>query len=121
MLQFFKNLSVRQKIGVVIILLLIPMVTAAVTLVRRVREETNVARTELVGIGYLTSLRDLVEDVAMQRGAANAMLNDDASARERLTSIGAEVDGDFRELEAKDAEAGKILDTGDRLNKIKQH
>ena len=121
MLQFFKNLSVRQKIGVVIILLLIPMVTAAVTLVRRVREETNVARKELVGIGYLTSLRDLVEDVAMQRGAANAMLNDDASARERLTSIGAEVDGDFRELEAKDAEAGKILDTGDRLNKIKQH
>src|SRR5262245_49143 len=104
MLQFFKNLSVRQKIGLIIILLVIPMVTAALTLVRRVGEETNVARKELVGIGYLTSLRDLLEDVAMQRGTANAMLNDDASARERLPSIEDEVNSEFRELEAKDAQ-----------------
>jgi hypothetical protein len=35
MLQFFKDLNVRQKIGLIIILLVIPMVSAAFALVRR--------------------------------------------------------------------------------------
>src|SRR5215831_18133052 len=107
MFQFFEDLSVRQKIALIIIILAIPVVAAAFTLVRRVSEETDIARKELVGIEYLTSIRDLMEDVALHRGTVNAMLNNDASARERLPSLKNEVDWEITELEAKDAKLGR--------------
>jgi len=119
MLQFFKDLNVAQKIGLIIILMVISMVTAAFTLVRRGIEDTNFARKKLVGIEYLMSVRPLMEAIQKHRHTANALLNGDASAREHLASITAESDIAILELEAVEAKAG-ILGTAEPLNKVEQ-
>ncbi|MBA3356841.1 MAG: nitrate- and nitrite sensing domain-containing protein [Pyrinomonadaceae bacterium] len=119
MLQFFKDLNVAQKIGLITILMVIPMVTAAFSLVRRGIEDTDFARKKLVGIEYLMSVRPLMKTLQNHRHTANALLNGDASAREHLASITAESDIAISELEAVQAKAG-ILGTAEPLNKVKQ-
>lgn len=115
-----RNLPIRWKLAIVILLMFIPTLMLCVSFWNIARQSIAQAQGELVGIAYIMPIRRVFEQVAQHRALANAALAGDSGQRERLNSLIPGIEESWRILEELEARQRNSLETATRLQHSKQ-
>jgi methyl-accepting chemotaxis protein len=106
------------KLGLVGLLFLAPLLALVIYLYGKLDGEIRSTETERLGAQQVVSARMIVHALAGHRGGATLALNGDQSAKAKLTTDAAEVDGTFKALSALDTTIGALLKNRDTFAKL---
>jgi methyl-accepting chemotaxis protein len=105
-----KHMKVWQKLGFLGVILLVPLTIFMFKTVAAMRTTgVELARQELLGVEYLSSLQNLLEDVQQHRELMTALLNGEASFAEQLTARQMAIQDDLKRVDAIDGKMGATL------------
>ena len=114
------RLRYLHKFMLIFFLFLVPLLLLSVIELNNLQENIDFVSQERRGVRYVAALRPLLEHMPQHRGAANAFLLGDESFREKMLAKREAVAQDFEALAALDAELGAVLQTGDRLERLRK-
>ncbi len=119
-LNISNQLNLSQKLGGIVLILLMIIIMVTVMLAREKDKAINFASKELSGIEYIVPVQQLSADIAVLRGLTNAYLNGKKSYRNKLVIAHAEVVKDIGVIDAVNARLGKKLQVNSLWLKIKR-
>ncbi len=116
----FQDMPIRQR--VIIITVGMCILTAGLGFSLFTTHQANIlfSEKELVGVEYLTTLRQLWEHLPQHRSLMAAHEGGQGEPRERIISLRTTIDGDLQRLETVDRKLGQTLETAGQLQTIMQ-
>jgi hypothetical protein len=105
------QLKYPQKFSLISLFFLLPLALVLILLIPSLNERIEFTQKEIYGNMYLRPLRRLLEHSLQNKIVAHKYLSGDRSLKEALLNKQAQIDEDFRTLEAVDRELGDILET----------
>jgi twitching motility protein PilJ len=99
----------------------IPIVSLLYSFLSTRQEAIAFAQKELLGVAYLAPLKNLYEHVPQHRGLVAMLLEGQVEQKDRIISVQAAIDSDFKALEAVDQQLGKTLNTTEKLQTLSRH
>lgn len=114
-----KNIRIWQKLSLIAIVLIIPVVVLLFFLLTEQNKAIDFATRERQGVEYLSTLRQLLREVQEHRTYVSAVLGGDASYRNQVQTEQGEIDDAFKQLEVVDAKYNNIFETGNNVPVIK--
>lgn len=114
-----KNIRIWQKLSLIAIVLVIPVVVLLLFLLAEQNKAIDFATRERQGIEYVIVMRQLIREVQEHRTYSSAVLSGNASYRSQVLTEQDEIDDAFKKLEAVDAKYGSLFDTTNDLPVIK--
>jgi len=119
-LNLFKDMPIGLKLGTIVLLMFIPMLSLLYSFVSTKQESIAFAEKELLGTDYLIPLRNLIDHVQQHRGLAGAYLEGAQDQKERAVNLEALIDNDFKTLFTLTEQLGKTLETKTKLPALMQ-
>ncbi|MBD3610167.1 MAG: methyl-accepting chemotaxis protein [Gammaproteobacteria bacterium] len=114
------RLKYPAKFGLITLLMLIPVISLSYLFLNAYEEENAFIEQERLGLQYIVTVRQLVENIPVHRGMSNAYLNGNASLKDKITAQRKKIDTIMTELDSVDSQLGKALRTDGKLNALKQ-
>lgn len=115
----FANLTIKQKLGLVLAVMVIPFATVASLYIQARNVQIEATQNEIAGAEYVNSLRSLVEAVPQHRLLSNTYLIGDTGQRGRAEQQQGAIDRAFSVAEAAAAKHPQ-LEAGERLSQLKR-
>ncbi len=115
----FANLTIKQKLGLVLAVMVIPFATVASLYLQARNVQIEATQNEIAGAEYVNSLRSLVEAIPQHRLATGAVLIGEAGERSRAEQQQAAIDRAFSVVEAAAAKHPE-LEATERLGQLKR-
>src|SRR5205823_2465288 len=120
-LTLFRDMPIWMKVGAITCLMFIPIVSLLYSFLSTRQEAIAFAQKELLGIEYLTPLKNLYEHMPQHRGLVAMYLGGQVEQKERILSAQTAIDTDVKALEAVDQKLGKTLNTTEKLQTLSRH
>ena len=117
-LNVLKNLKIRMKLGAVVFLMAIPMVTLLYLFMASSQRAITFAEQEIKGVDYLVPLKGVLEKIAQHRGLTGVHFGGNAAALGQISSLQPAVDGAIQSLKTVDGKLGDTLQTTEKLTAI---
>jgi methyl-accepting chemotaxis protein WspA len=116
-----RHLKIWQKLLLMGFVFMLPFAMVTWSLVSSINTlGVGVARQELLGLEYETTLLALLKDLQQHRGMANAWLGGDAAFKEPLLARRADIERDLKALDDTDARLGGALRVPGRARTLKE-
>ncbi len=112
------RVSIPFKLVAIIALMVVPVLVSTYFVYSDNQEELEQAESELIGLRYIETLKNVFELVPQHRGITQGVLGGDVSQRPELLRVRGKVDETLEALIALDGEIGRELDSTDRLQTI---
>lgn len=109
-----RAISIRSKLMLTGIILLIPLLVIVQMLVSEKNEAIELVKKELIGLDYLDAVRPLLEHLPEHRGLVHGYLNSEKDFKEAIVVKAAQVDEAIRKLDAADLILGDRLQTTEK-------
>src|SRR6266516_2974526 len=112
------RLSYPRKFVLISLLLVVPLALVMTFFTLTINSSIEVAQQEIDGDVYLRPLRNLLQHTLNEKELANDYLSGDSSLREALVNTQAQIEQDFKDLEAVDRQFGGELKTTEQLRTL---
>jgi methyl-accepting chemotaxis protein len=99
----------------------IPVISLLYSFLSTRQEAIAFAQKELLGVEYLAPLKNLYEHMPQHRDLVAVHLGGQGEQKDRIFSVQAAIDTDFKALEAVDQKLGKTLNTTEKLQTLSRH
>ncbi len=106
------------KFGLIFILVLAPLLVLSGLMLKDQNEQIRFLQHERQGLAYIMATRQPIEFIQQHRGMMAALLNGDASFKDRAAQKRSDVDRAFQELQNVDKELNKALEIGSKTTAI---
>jgi twitching motility protein PilJ len=110
-----RNLKLRTKLGAVVLLMAVPIVTLLYLFLNEAQVSIAFAQKEILGVEYLLPLKNIVEKVGQHRGLVNGYLSGNTAALSQISAVELAMEQDLQAVQTVDARLGKILQSTDRF------
>ncbi|SHL68008.1 methyl-accepting chemotaxis protein [Phytopseudomonas punonensis] len=107
------------KFAILAVIVLIPLTLLGLRVINQINASIDNIRSEQVGQRYLLDVTPVLRLSMLQRALTNRLLSGDASAQGDLAANQAKLQEAFSKLEAADRELGTVLETGDRVARLR--
>jgi PAS domain S-box-containing protein len=115
------RLTYPQKFALISLFFAIPLGAVMFLLISEINDRIQFSQKEITGSAYLRPLRKLLEHLPQARSAAHWYANGHITMRPELIQLHSVIDQDFRELEQAERKYGAVLNTGAKLNVLKEN
>src|SRR5262249_16998378 len=120
-LTLFRDMPIWMKVSAIACLMFIPIVSLLYSFLSTRQEAIAFAQKELLGVAYLAPLKNLYEHVPQHRDLVAILLEGQVEQKDRIISVQAAIDSDFKALQAVDQQLGKTLNTTEKLQTLSRH
>src|SRR5689334_16125437 len=118
-MRLLGRLKLWQKLAILVVALLIPMLVASAFYVRTVTDAIEVTRMEIAGARYVQPLGAVLGEMLDHRGSVHAMLSGDKSREAAVAASASEIDRLMAVVDPIDAELNAQFATSDQWRAIK--
>ncbi|AEF23138.1 methyl-accepting chemotaxis protein [Pseudomonas fulva] len=107
------------KFAILAVIVLIPLTLLGLRVINQINASIDTIRGEQVGQRYLLDVTPVLRLSMLQRALTNRVLSGDVSGQGDLAANQAKLQEAFSKLEATDRELGTVLETGDRVARLR--
>ncbi len=118
-MRILNRLRLWQKLAVLIAAMAVPTALLAVFYLNETDGVVRSARDELDGARYLQSLGSALTLIANHRSRSHAVLTGDASRKDEMYATEAQIDKQFSEVDAIDAQLGARFGSSEQWRQVK--
>lgn len=113
------RLRFPAKFGLLALIVLIPLALLGVRILNQINASLEVIRSEQVGQRYLMDVTPILRLSMLQRALTNRLLSGDLTAQADFSGNQAKLQDAFSKLETTDREFNVVLETGDRVQRLR--
>src|SRR5262249_40133591 len=115
----FSEPKIWHKLAAIIVVFAVPMAVLAYFLISNNLERINNAKNEAQGIEYLIPVGKLIQHVQQHRVLNSAYANGEGEFRAQVVAKDAQIEEDFRTIDALDKKLGADLKTTEKWASVK--
>ena len=115
-----RNLTISQKFIAIMVSLGVPIMFLLYFLVSTQQVNIDFAQKEIYGDAYLRPLRQLLEHVSQHKALTLLQLKGDPTVTNRLGSLHAQIDEDFKRLSLADQEFSLHINSKEKVMSLKR-
>jgi hypothetical protein len=117
-IRLVNSLTYPQKIVIVSLLFLVPLVTIFYQMIAEIDNQIALARNERMGVEYCIRIQTLMDDLLQRALVAGANQNGEAATKAVLAGKDAAIDYDIKALNAENRRLGAAFKTADEWTAI---